>query len=80
MSIPTIARFLFFVRSGYVDLFNTAGTLRNAGPLADYWSSRAVTTTAYDLHFDTAVVRPSNGPDYRWQGLSLRCLSTVLDM
>ena len=71
---------LYFVRSGYVHLPNTAGTLRTAGRNADYWSSRAdATTTAYNLYFGTAVY-PSGGPNIRYYGFSLRCLSTVLDM
>ncbi len=72
---------LYFVRSGYVYLPNTAGTLRYAGINADYWSSRAeAATTAYYLSFNATAVGPSGGPHNRWHGFPLRCLSTVLDM
>lgn len=64
-----------FVRSGYVNLPNTAGTLRNAGINADYWSSRAdAATNAYNLNFNATAVNPSNGPNNRWHGFPLRCL------
>jgi len=62
------------VRSGYIELPKTAGTLRNAGHNADYWSSRgSAATNAYNLEFNTAV-NPSNGPNNRWYGFPLRCL------
>ena len=71
---------LYFVRSGYIELPSTAGTLRNAGLNADYWSSRgSAAANAYGLGFATAVY-PSNGPNNRWYGFPLRCLSTVLGM
>ena len=72
---------LYFVRGGYVVLPITAGTFRNAGREGRWWSSRAVAaTTAYYLLFNATAVYPSNGPNSRWHGFPLRCLSTVLDM
>ena len=72
---------LYFVRSGRVTLPNTAGTFRLAGLEGHWWSSRGASsaTDAYGLTFNTAVY-PSNGPNARWYGFSLRCLSTVLGM
>ncbi len=75
-----------FVRSGYVDLPNTAGTLRYAGQWGYDWSSRASSTvasgattpSAYTLHFGPTDVYPSSGPWERWYSRPLRCLSTVL--
>jgi len=75
-----------FVRSGYVDLPNTAGTLRYAGLDGYEWSSRGAAYTsstsaaAYYLEFNDSTVYPSGGPDARWVGFPLRCLSTVLGM
>ncbi len=72
---------LYFVRSGYVHLPNTAGTLRHAGLHGDWWSSRGdAATGAYHLNFTATGVSPSFGPDNRWHGFPLRCLSTVLGM
>ncbi len=88
-TIPTITHFdKIFVRSGYFVLPSTAGTLRNAGRHAGYWSSRGSSTrydgvatpSAYNLGFNATGVGPSDGPYERWLGFSLRCLSTVLDM
>ncbi len=71
---------LYFVRSGYVYLPNTAGTLRYAGLHGDWWSARGdAATSAYGLYFNATGVYPSNG-DVRWHGYPLRCLSTVLGM
>ena len=78
-----------FVRSGYVNLPGVSGaTFRNAGINGYGWSSRASSTrydgsaipSAYNLEFNASAVDPSNGPNERWLGFSLRCLSTVLDM
>ncbi len=72
---------LYFVRSGYVDLPNTAGTLRYAGVYGYWWSSRGdAATGAYYLRFTATGVYPSRGPNSRWNGFPLRCLSTVLGM
>ena len=79
---------LYFVRSGDVELRITTGTFRGAGAYGIYWSSLASSTradgaaipSAYYLHFNATGVRPSNGPDNRYRGFPLRCLSTVLDM
>ncbi len=75
-----------FVRSGWLDLPNTAGTFRDAGFNGHYWSSRMASNIwssagagGYDLFVYTEV-NPSWGPDARSIGVSLRCLSTVLDM
>ncbi len=67
-----------FVRSGYVHLPSTAGTLRRTSYHAAYWSLHAAATNAYALEFDTAI-NPSV-ENNRWYGFPLRCLSTVLDM
>ena len=68
------------VRSGYIDLTITAGTLRAAGYGGVWWSSRTYSSAdrAYDFYF-TTVIYPSNISG-RYCGFSLRCLSTVLDM
>ena len=78
----------YFVRSGYFNLTVSTGTFRYAGIYADYWSSRASSTrvdsaaipSAYDLGFNATDVYPSGGPDERYDGRPLRCLSTVLGM
>ncbi len=77
----------YFVRSGVVNLPNTAGTLWSNGASGHYWSSReadnvwsSVGAGGYDLLFGATEVRPSWGPDHRHLGFPLRCLSTVLDM
>ena len=65
-----------FVRSGWINLPNTAGTFRNAGAEGVWWSSRAYSsnTNAYDLYLQTTgVVSPSNNSN-RYNGFSLRCL------
>ena len=80
--------YLYFVRSGDVELPITTGTFRFAGVGGIYWSSRAssasangtTTPSAYNLNFNATGVYPSNGPYERWLGFPLRCLSTVLDM
>ena len=80
---------LYFVRSGYVNLPGISGaTFRVAGIRGLYWSSRARSTrwdgsairSGYYLSFIAPGVVPSSGPDERWLGFPLRCLSTVLDM
>ena len=78
---------LYFVRSGVVNLPNTAGTLWSNGASGHYWSSReadnvwsSVGAGGYDLLFSATGVHPSWGPDHRHLGFPLRCLSTVLDM
>ena len=79
---------LYFVRSGYIVLSASVGTLRYVGQWGHDWSSRAssaqvdgaVSLSAYDLGVYDSVVEPSNGPFERWVGRSLRCLSTVLDI
>ena len=78
---------LYFVRSGYIYLPNTAGTFRVAGISGAWWSSRGADNIwgsaglgGYYLYFGATGVGPSDGPDNRYYGFSLRCLSTVLDM
>ena len=72
---------IIFVRSGWVYLPNSAGTLRGAGLGADYWSSRGDdAANAYSLYFGATGANPSSGPSIRWHALPLRCLSTVLDI
>ncbi len=59
----------------------SAGTFRGAGHYANGWSSHSgnITSNAYYLEIFTAV-EPSLGPNQRWFGFPLRCLSTVLGM
>ena len=77
---------LYFVRSGIVAPTVAAGTFRLAGQAGFGWSSRAAAytsstwATAYLLAFHASTVYPSDGPYGRYDGRSLRCLSTVLDM
>ncbi len=72
------------MRSGYINLIITAGTLRNVGQAGFWWSLRAGTytsstsATAYNLEFGT-VVNPSH-ENNRYYAFPLRCLSTVLDI
>ena len=78
-----------FVRSGYVNLPGVSGaTLRDAGSIGYWWSSRGSSTrfdgvatpSAYVFAFSGTGVNPSHGPGDRYHGFPLRCLSTVLDM
>ena len=77
---------LYFVRSGRLNLTVSAGTLGNAGINGYEWSSRGAAYTsstsaaAYSLAFNDSTVYPSGGPNNRWYGFPLRCLSTVLGM
>ena len=70
------------MRSGYVELLKSTGTLRVTGQWGHYWSSQAGTytsstaATAYNFEFNTAI-NPSH-ENSRWYGFPLRCLSTVL--
>ena len=74
------------MRSGHIYLAITAGTFRYAGHEGSWWSSRGSSTrydgvttpSAYSLGFNVTAVTPSAGPDVRWHGFPLRCLSTVL--
>jgi len=69
------------VRSGYFILTVSAGTFRDAGLDGIYWSSRSgAATNTYNLHLNATGAFPSAGPNSRWHGLPLRCLSTVLGM
>ncbi len=69
------------MRSGYVELPITAGTLRYAGARGYNRSSRSGDiANAYYLRFDATPVFPSFGPWERYAGFPLRCLSTVLGM
>ncbi len=69
------------MRSGRIYLSMSAGTFRGAGHYANGWSSHSgnITSNAYYLEIFTAV-EPSLGPNQRWFGFPLRCLSTVLGM
>ena len=66
----------------------SGATLRDAGSIGYWWSSRGSSTrfdgvatpSAYYLRFSATGVSPSDGPGNRYAGFSLRCLSTVLDM
>ena len=75
------------MRSGFINLPGVSGaTFRYTGQWGSIWSSRAIdytsiiSATAYNIDFKATTVSASSGPDERWYGLSLRCLSTVLDM
>ena len=71
---------LYFVRSG--DLNPNDGKSWNAGLYGYWWSSRGSSTrydgvatpSAYNLNFNATGVNPSNGPNNRYNGFSLRCL------
>ena len=64
------------MRSGRVNLPETNGTFGNAGINGNYWSSRGgAATTAYNLNFNESAVYPSNGPNNRFNGFSLRWAS-----
>lgn len=78
-TILALLEFLYlmhrFVRSGVFDVTIAAGTFRNAGINGNWWSSRAdAATNAYNLNFNATTVYPSNGPNNRYVGRSLRCL------
>lgn len=66
------------MRSGYIQIQD--GVLRHAGQNGQGWSSRAAaftsdtSATAYYLEFRATAVNPSNGPNNRWNGFTLRCL------
>ena len=65
-----------------------AGRLWSIGQNGYNWALRAMSIhtdgtgylSAYDLKIDANIVYPSEGPSYRFYGLPLRCLSTVLGM
>ena len=92
-SLKQSALWLFFVvdfvRSGSFYLPGASGaTYSYAGVYGRYWSSRGLSTHAngsaipstYYLGFNATDVYPSGGPDTRWDGFPLRCLSTVIDI
>ena len=68
------------VRSG--NLNPNDGKSWNAGQNGYWWSSRGSSTrydgvttpSAYNLNFNATGVNPSNGPNNRYNGFSLRCL------
>ena len=69
------------MRSG--NLNPADGKFWNAGVYGYYWSSRGSSTrydgvatpSAYNLNFNATGVNPSNGPNNRYNGFSLRCLA-----
>ncbi len=73
------------MRSGYIVPATAADTFKIAGKNGYNWSLRGSNTryddesvpSAYNLAFYTAVL-PINGPNNRYNGYPLRCLSTVL--
>lgn len=72
--VEVFQKYAIFVRSGWINLPNTAGTLRNAGAESVWWSSRSYSsnTNAYDLYLqNTGVVNPSNNSN-RYNGFPLR--------
>ncbi len=68
------------MRSG--NLNPADGKSWNAGQNGYWWSSRGSSTrydgvstpSAYNLNFNATGVNPSNGPNNRFNGFSLRCL------
>lgn len=62
------------MRSGYVNLTVTTGTLRTTAGHAVYWSSRAVfdAAWAYSLYFNANAVYPSHDPGGRYNAFPLR--------
>ena len=69
------------MRSGYINLNLTTGTLRETSFRNDNWSSRgSAITSAYNLLIADVGVGASDGPVQRYYGFPLRCLSTVLDI
>ena len=67
------------VRSGYVGI--VAGRFSNAGELGFGWSSRSHSEKirSYDVYIRTSDVSTSDNIN-RWDGIPLRCLSTVWDI
>ena len=64
-----------------MNLPGTDGAFRGAGNGGYGWSLRMnKLASAYYLDFYATGVYPSHGPNNRWHGFPLRCLSTVLDM
>ncbi len=72
---------MLFVRSGFIHLALSAGTLRDTGISGQWWASQSYSTDirSYYLGFGTNVVYAS-GNGNRYYGFPLRCLSTVLGM
>ena len=72
------------MRSGYVGMFNSTGTARYAGLDGYVWPQTTVALPGVPsamvyLLFDAIIVDPSYSPYGRWNGHSLRCLSTALE-
>ena len=68
---------LYMVRSGNVSMH--LGNFRIAGALSRGWSSRSYSNADNAYFFESSGstnVTPSTD-GYRWDGLPLRCLSTV---
>lgn len=69
----------FYVRSGYINLTVSAGTLRYVGQWGNGWLSQASSTSAYRFYLDTLrSFRLGSSWTSAW--FPLRCLSTVLGM
>ena len=64
------------MRSGFIAI--PRARAYHIGMYGDYWSA-STNSVAYFLHINNASINP-NMSDSRDYGLSLRCLSTVLDM
>ena len=61
------------MRSGDIELYNSAGTFRNAGSLAVDWSSRAAEATgAYRLVVYAVVYPSGDTTNFRHHGFPLR--------
>ena len=83
------------MRSGIININSGSSTvaLRNGGYYEFVWSHAAAawgsviygsgaSSTAYFLRFNSdadSFVSTSSGPDHRWRGVSLRCLSTAVE-
>ncbi len=77
---PLRTQGLYFVRSGYIFLPSTNGTLNGSGLGSAWWSTRSYVSasSAYDLVLNTSVAVSHNSS--RCDARPLRCLSTVLGM
>jgi len=71
------------VRSGNLAPYD--GKSWNAGQNGYWWSSRGSSTrydgvttpSAYNLNFNATGVNPSNGPNNRYNGFPLSCLTSM---
>ncbi len=78
--MPLLLREGVFVRSGFVSLTVSAGTLIGANYNGDYWSAHSYSTTMDAYFLATNIEVYPSYPSSHYFGFPLRCLSTVLDM